>query len=46
MTTYDKIVTNMYQTVTLSAMRDTLLPKLVSGEVRVSVDEDDDLVSE
>ena len=36
---YDKIVANMHQTVTLSEMRDTLLPKLVSGEVRVSVDE-------
>ena len=31
---------------TLAAMRDTLLPKLVSGEVRVSVDADDDLVCE
>lgn len=46
MTTYDKIVANMHQTVTLSAMRDTLLPKLVSGEVRVSMDEDNDLVHE
>ena len=33
---YDKIVANMHQTVTLSEMRDTLLPKLISGEVRVN----------
>jgi len=31
----DKIITNITQIRTLSAMRDTLLPKLMSGEVRV-----------
>jgi type I restriction enzyme S subunit len=31
----DKIITNTYQIRTLSTLRDTLLPKLMSGEVRV-----------
>lgn len=32
---YDKIVANKQQSRTLAALRDTLLPKLLSGEVRV-----------
>ena len=35
----DRIESNVAESRTLAAMRDTLLPKLVSGEVRVSVDE-------
>jgi type I restriction enzyme S subunit len=31
----DKILTNQIQIRTLTALRDTLLPKLMSGEVRV-----------
>ena len=31
----DKIITNTFQIRTLSALRDTLLPKLLSGEVTV-----------
>ena len=31
----DKIITNTFQIRTLSALRDTLLPKLMSGEVTV-----------
>ncbi|GGD50476.1 restriction endonuclease subunit S [Muriicola marianensis] len=33
----DKIITNCTQIRTLNSMRDTLLPKLMSGEVRVNV---------
>jgi type I restriction enzyme S subunit len=32
---FDKIYTNQTQILTLTALRDTLLPKLMSGEVRV-----------
>lgn len=31
----DKIITNTFQIKTLENMRDTLLPKLMSGEVRI-----------
>ena len=31
----DKIITNSIQIRTLTALRDTLLPKLMSGEIRV-----------
>lgn len=34
----DKIITNCTQIRTLTALRDTLLPKLMSGEVRVEMD--------
>lgn len=34
---FDKILTNEFQIRTLTAMRDTLLPKLMSGEVRVKM---------
>jgi len=34
---YDKIIFNLGQIRTLSTLRDTLLPKLMSGEVRVEV---------
>jgi type I restriction enzyme S subunit len=34
----DKIIANTTQIRTLTAMRDTLLPKLMSGEVRVEND--------
>ena len=34
---YKKIKTNQTQIQTLSALRDTLLPKLMSGEVRVEI---------
>ena len=33
---YDRIVTNERQSRTLTALRDTLLPKLISGELRVN----------
>lgn len=33
----DKIFTNSYQILTLSHLRDTILPKLMSGEVRVKL---------
>lgn len=33
----DKVITNTTQIRTLTAMRDTLLPKLMSGEVRVEI---------
>ena len=32
---YSKVISNLYQSRTLSELRDTLLPKLMSGEVRV-----------
>lgn len=32
---YKRIVSNERESITLSAMRDTLLPKLISGELRV-----------
>ena len=32
---YHRLVVNMKETVTLAALRDTLLPKLISGEIRV-----------
>lgn len=35
---YNKIVKNQTQIRTLTALRDTLLPKLMSGEVRVEID--------
>jgi type I restriction enzyme S subunit len=34
---FDKINSNQTQIRTITALRDTLLPKLMSGEVRVSV---------
>jgi type I restriction enzyme S subunit len=34
-TLFDHIIFNEHQSRTLSTLRDTLLPKLVSGEVRV-----------
>ena len=34
---FDKIRANLYQTQTLENLRDTLLPKLMSGEVRVQL---------
>jgi len=34
---YNKILLNQGQTRTLSRLRDTLLPKLMSGEVRVKL---------
>ena len=33
---YERITTNVFQSRTLAALRDTLLPKLLSGELRVS----------
>ena len=33
---FDKILKNQIQIRTLTALRDTLLPKLMSGEVRVA----------
>jgi len=36
---HEQIVSNTNQSRTLAALRDTLLPKLISGEVRVPVDE-------
>jgi len=33
----DKIITNCFQIRTLEKLRDTLLPKLMSGEVRVKM---------
>ena len=36
---FKKIKTNQKQVQTLTQLRDTLLPKLMSGEVRVVVDE-------
>ena len=35
---FHKIKTNAYQIRTLQSLRDTLLPKLMSGEVRVNHD--------
>lgn len=35
---FEKIVLNQQETLTLSKMRDSLLPKLLSGEVRAKVD--------
>lgn len=37
----DKIITNCKQIRTLTDLRDTLLPKLMSGEVRVKLSEQD-----
>jgi type I restriction enzyme S subunit len=37
----DKIITNCYQLQTLEKLRDNLLPKLMSGEVRVSYEQQD-----
>jgi len=34
---FDKIATNQTQIRTLTSLRDTLLPKLMSGEVRVEM---------
>jgi type I restriction enzyme, S subunit len=34
----DRWIANLYQSRTLAALRDTLLPKLISGELRVSAD--------
>lgn len=36
---WEKYITNQTQIRTLEKLRDTLLPKLMSGEVRVRVDE-------
>ena len=41
---FDKIKSNQTQILTLTALRDTLLPKLMSGEVRVN-DSDSQLVT-
>jgi type I restriction enzyme S subunit len=37
---FEKIKSNIYQIRTLEKLRDTLLPKLMSGELRVQYDED------
>lgn len=37
----EKIIENHKQTRTLTALRDTLLPKLMSGEIRLNYDSDD-----
>jgi type I restriction enzyme S subunit len=34
---YQKIVANLKESHTLASLRDTLLPKLISGEIRVNV---------
>jgi type I restriction enzyme, S subunit len=34
---YEQILSNLLENQTLSEIRDTLLPKLISGEVRVKV---------
>ena len=36
---YEKVDSNAQQICTLEKMRDTLLPKLMSGEIKVSIDE-------
>ncbi len=33
---YDLLVANVKEAATLAALRDTLLPKLISGEIRVA----------
>ena len=33
---FDKISANLFETQTLISLRDTLLPKLISGELKVS----------
>jgi type I restriction enzyme, S subunit len=36
----DRIIANVHESLTLTSLRDTLLPKLISGEVRVKAAED------
>ena len=36
---FEKIKVNLYQTETLTDLRDTLLPKLLSGELRIDTPE-------